>query len=137
MRGEEETTVAGEKILAVDDSPTIVEMIKAILVGAGYEVITASDGKEALELARTSDAKLIILDVMLPKLDGYRVCRLLKFDQNYKHIPIIMLTAKSEEASMQVGMRTGADLYLTKPIEPEELLAAVEAQLAEASGSGA
>ncbi len=127
--------MAGEKILAVDDSPTIAEMIKSILVGAGYDVITASDGKEALELARTSDAKLIVLDVMLPKLDGYRVCRLLKFDRKYKDIPIIMLTAKSEEASMQVGMRTGADLYLTKPIEPEQLLAAVESQLAKAAGT--
>lgn len=125
--------MAGEKILAVDDSPTIVEMIKAILVGAGYEVVTAADGKEALELARSSGAQLIVLDVMLPKLDGYRVCRLLKFDQKYKHIPIIMLTAKSEEASMQVGMRTGADLYLTKPIEPEALLAAVESELAKAA----
>ncbi len=124
--------MAGERILAVDDSPTIVEMIKAILQGAGYDVVTASDGKEALELARTCEAKLIVLDVMLPKLDGYRVCRLLKFDQKYKDIPIIMLTAKSEEASMQVGMRTGADLYLTKPIEPEELLQAVEEQLAKA-----
>ena len=127
--------MAGEKILAVDDSPTIVEMIKAILFAAGYEVVTAADGKEALELARTSDAQLIILDVMLPKLDGYRVCRLLKFDQKYKHIPIIMLTAKAEEASMQVGMRTGADLYLTKPIEPDQLLAAVESQLAKVSGA--
>lgn len=128
--------MAGEKILAVDDSPTIVEMIKAILVGAGYDVVTAADGKEALELARTSGAVLIILDVMLPKLDGYRVCRLLKFDQKYKHIPIIMLTAKAEEASMQVGMRTGADLYLTKPIEPEQLLEAVESQLAKANAAG-
>lgn len=128
--------MAGEKILAVDDSPTIVEMIKAILVGAGYDVVTAADGKEALELARTSGAVLIILDVMLPKLDGYRVCRLLKFDQKYKHIPIIMLTAKAEEANMQVGMRTGADLYLTKPIEPEQLLEAVESQLAKANAAG-
>lgn len=126
--------MAGEKILAVDDSPTIVEMIKAILVGAGYEVVTAVDGKEALEMARTSGAQLILLDVMLPKLDGYRVCRLLKFDQKYKHIPIVMLTAKAEEASMQVGMKTGADLYLTKPIEPEQLLEAVESQLAKAGG---
>ncbi|RJQ55967.1 MAG: response regulator [Actinobacteria bacterium] len=125
--------MAGERILAVDDSPTIVEMIKAILEGAGYEVVTAADGKEALELARTCGAKLIVLDVMLPKLDGYRVCRLLKFDQKYKQIPIIMLTAKSEEASMQVGMRTGADLYLTKPIEPEELLEAVASQLAKSA----
>lgn len=125
--------MAGEKILAVDDSPTIAEMIKAILLGAGYDVVTAADGKEALELARSCGAQLIILDVMLPKLDGYRVCRLLKFDQKYKHIPIIMLTAKSEEASMQVGMRTGANLYLTKPIQPEELLAAVESELAKAA----
>jgi len=80
-----EIGMAGARILAVDDSPTILEMIKAILLAGGYEVITASDGTEALETARAEKPDLILLDVMLPKLDGYRVCRLLKFDQNYKH----------------------------------------------------
>jgi len=117
------------RILAVDDSPTILEMIKAILISGGYEVLTAVDGVEALETARSEMPDLILLDVMLPKLDGYRVCRLLKFDQKYKSIPIIMLSAKTEEAAMATGIRTGADQYLTKPIEPERLLAAVAAEL--------
>jgi DNA-binding response OmpR family regulator len=122
------------RILAVDDSPTILEMIKAILLAGGYEVLTAADGQEALSTARAEKPDLILLDVMLPKLDGYRVCRLLKFDQNYKHIPIIMLTAKTEEQSMATGLRTGADQYLTKPIEPERLLAAVADELGKVAG---
>ena len=120
------------RILAVDDSATILEMIKAILVSGGYEVITASDGAEALDTARAEEPDLILLDVMLPKLDGYRVCRLLKFDQKYKAIPIIMLTAKAEEQAMATGIRTGANQYLTKPIEPERLLAAVAEELSKA-----
>ncbi len=104
-------------------------MIVTILESDGYEVIRAEDGKEALEKARNEEVDLIVLDVMLPKLDGYRVCRLLKFDKNYKHIPIIMLTAKAEEESKETGIKTGADLYLTKPIQPDELLEAVQRML--------
>jgi DNA-binding response OmpR family regulator len=126
--------MATARILAVDDSSTILEMITAILTGGGYEVITAVDGAEALEKARAENPDLILLDVMLPKLDGYRVCRLLKFDQKYKHIPIIMLTAKSEEQSMVTGLRTGANKYLTKPVEPAKLLEAVAEELAETQG---
>jgi DNA-binding response OmpR family regulator len=128
--------MAQEKILAVDDSPTILEMIKSILIAGGYEVVTAADGAEALNVAKGETPDLILLDVMLPKLDGYRVCRLLKFDQNYKHIPIIMLTAKSEEQSVATGIRTGANLYLTKPIEPDKLLEAVASELAKAQQAG-
>lgn len=126
--------MAKARILAVDDSATILEMIKAILESGGYEVITASDGNEALVTAREQSPDLILLDVMLPGLDGYRVCRLLKFDQKYKHIPIIMLTAKSEEQAMVTGLRTGANQYLTKPVEPERLLAAVAQELAGTQG---
>jgi DNA-binding response OmpR family regulator len=126
--------MASARILAVDDSPTILAMLEEILVSAGYEVITAEDGAEALESARNDRPDLILLDVMLPKLDGYRVCRLLKFDQKYKAIPIIMLTAKTEEQSMATGLRTGADQYLTKPVEPERLLEAVADELAKVEG---
>jgi two-component system alkaline phosphatase synthesis response regulator PhoP len=122
------------RVLAVDDSPTVLEMIQAILVAGGYDVITATDGQEALNAARSESPDLILLDVMLPKLDGYRVCRLLKFDQKYKDIPIIMLTAKSEEQSVVTGIRTGADQYLTKPIEPDRLLAAVAEELSRVHG---
>jgi DNA-binding response OmpR family regulator len=126
--------MSNARILAVDDSPTVLEMLKAILVAGDYEVITASDGQEALSVAREETPDLILLDVMLPKLDGYRVCRLLKFDQKYKGIPIIMLTAKAEDAAVATGMRTGADQYLTKPVEPERLLAAVAEELAKVAG---
>ena len=102
--------MANARILAVDDSPTILEMIKAILVSGGYEVLTAVDGAEALETARAESPDLILLDVMLPKLDGYRVCRLLKFDKNYRSIPIsisspdlaaVSLTAPTNASSQQ------------------------------------
>lgn len=126
--------MAGARILAVDDSPTVLEMIKAILEAGGYEVITAADGDEALKTARAESPDLILLDVMLPKLDGYRVCRLLKFDAKYKSIPIIMLTAKTEEQSMATGIRTGANQYLTKPVEPNTLLEAVAGELARVEG---
>ncbi len=126
--------MASARILAVDDSPTILAMLEEILVAAGYEVLTAEDGAQALESARAEMPDLILLDVMLPKLDGYRVCRLLKFDQKYKNIPVIMLTAKTEEQSMATGLRTGADQYLTKPVEPERLLEAVAAELGKAQG---
>lgn len=113
------------KILAVDDSPTISEMIRTILEKVGYEVVSAYDGVEALEKVKQEMPDLIILDVNMPKLDGFRVCRLLKFDRNYRHIPVIMLTARDEEENIKTGIKTGADLYLTKPIEPEKLLEAV------------
>ena len=121
------------RILAVDDSPTVLEMITQILESGGYTVLTAVDGAEALDTARAERPDLILLDVMLPKLDGYRVCRLLKFDQNYRDIPIIMLTAKAEDQAVATGIRTGADQYLTKPVDPETLLSAIAAELAEAS----
>jgi DNA-binding response OmpR family regulator len=121
------------RILAVDDSPTVLEMITQILETGGYSVLTAVDGAEALDTARAERPDLILLDVMLPKLDGYRVCRLLKFDQNYRDIPIIMLTAKAEDQAMATGIRTGADQYLTKPVDPDTLLSAIAAELAEPS----
>ncbi len=115
----------GKKILAVDDSKTISEMLRSILTKVGYEVVSAFDGVEALEKVKREIPDLIILDVNMPKLDGFRVCRLLKFDRMYRHIPIIMLTARDEEDQVRTGIKTGADLYLTKPIEPDKLVEAV------------
>jgi CheY-like chemotaxis protein len=115
----------GKKILVVDDSKTILDMISGLLKKLGYDVDVASDGLEALEKVKAIFPDLVILDVNMPKMDGFRVCRLLKFDRNYRSIPIIMLTARDEEENIKTGIKTGADLYLTKPIEPEKLIEAV------------
>lgn len=114
-----------KKILVVDDSKTISEMVREMLERIGYKVELAFDGVEALEKVKKINPDLIILDVNMPKMDGFRVCRLLKFDRNYRQIPIVMLTVKDEKDNIKTAIKTGADLYLTKPIEPEKLLEAV------------
>ena len=87
-----------------------------------YNVISACDGEEGLEKARSQKPDLIILDLMLPKLDGYKICRLLKFDEKYKKIPIIMYTARGQEEDKNTGYEVGTDVYLVKPFEPQVLL---------------
>lgn len=111
-----------KKILVVDDSSTIVEIIKASLETDGYNVIIATDGQAGLDKAHKENPDLIILDLMLPKLDGYKVCRMLKFDDKYKSIPIVMLTARGQESDKKLGGEVGADAYITKPFEPAALL---------------
>jgi two-component system, OmpR family, alkaline phosphatase synthesis response regulator PhoP len=111
-----------KKILLVDDEADIVSSIKARLEANNYEVIVAVDGQQALELARKEIPDLIILDLMLPKIDGYRVCRLLKFDDKYKHIPIFMFTARAQESDKKLGEEVGADAYILKPFELKSLV---------------
>jgi len=111
-----------KKILVVDDEAVILTVIQSRLEANGYEVITASDGQQGLSKARSEKPDLIILDLMLPKLDGARLCRLLKFDDNYKHIPILVLTARVRKESFQKGLDAGADAFVTKPFVPETLL---------------
>lgn len=113
---------AKKRILLVDDEPDLLSMVKLRLEANGYEVITASDGNTAYEKAKSETPDLIILDLMLPGIDGYQVCRLLKFDERYRSIPIIMLTALSQKEDKEWGQKVGADYYLTKPFEPNELL---------------
>jgi two-component system, OmpR family, alkaline phosphatase synthesis response regulator PhoP len=115
-----------KKILLVDDEPHIIMMLENRMKHAGYDVITASDGQEALTKAKKEKPDLIILDLMLPKLDGYKVCRMLKFDEKYKNIPIIMLSARAQEADKKMGETVGADGYVTKPFEPQVLLGKVK-----------
>jgi len=112
------------KILIVDDSPMAMDLIKAIL--ADYELTTAIDGEEGLRLARELSPDLIVLDVMLPKIDGYTICRLLKFDEKYKSIPIIMFSGRAGQADIDKGGQSGANLYLVKPVDKEQLREAVE-----------
>lgn len=104
-------------------------LITLILSSQGYTVINAADGPEALEKARGQNPDLVLLDVMLPRMDGYKVARILKFDENYQHIPIIMLTAKIREEDMATGLEMGASEYLTKPFDPNVLLARVRERL--------
>ncbi len=111
-----------KKILVVDDVQETLLALKIRLEYAGYEVKSATDGEMGLKMAREINPNLIILDVMLPKIDGFSVCRLLKFDEEYEHIPIIMLTAKGQEKDRSTGQEVGADLYLVKPYNAKELL---------------
>ncbi|OIQ59305.1 alkaline phosphatase synthesis transcriptional regulatory protein PhoP [Moorella thermoacetica] len=114
------------KILVVDDEPAIVELVKFNLEQAGFTTITASDGAEALQKADVEEPDLIILDVMLPKVDGFEVCRSLRARGS---TPILMLTARREEVDRVLGLELGADDYLTKPFSPRELVARVRAIL--------
>ena len=111
-----------KKILIVDDEQDVLTLLQKLFSSEGFSVITASDGQGALETARKEKPDLIILDVMLPKMDGYVVARMLKFDENFSSIPIIMLTAKIQEKDKQVGFEMGVDEYMTKPFDPDALL---------------
>jgi two-component system alkaline phosphatase synthesis response regulator PhoP len=110
------------KILLVDDEADIVSMVRMRLEANGYEVIVANDGSTAYNMARSDSPDLIILDLMLPQMDGYKVCGLLKKDSRYAKIPVILFTARAQEADKKMGEEVGADLYLNKTCEPKELL---------------
>ena len=119
----------GRKILVVDDEAVLVETIAYNLEQAGYQVTTAADGVSALEVAHRESPDLIILDIMLPEMDGLEVCRQLRREGNTTATPIIMLTAKGDEIDKVVGLEVGADDYVTKPFGRRELLARVRALL--------
>ncbi len=117
-----ESKVGKKRLLVVDDEHDMLLAIKLRLEKCGYEVHTATDGIEGLNLARRLKPDLIILDIMLPKMNGYKVSRFLKFDEEYKHIPVIMLTALAGERDRTTGIETGANAYITKPFETQELV---------------
>lgn len=110
-----------QTILVVDDEPDIVEIIQYNLEKSGFDVIVAADGPVALEKARDETPDLIVLDLMLPGLEGTDVCRILKQDERTRSIPILMLTAKSEEIDRIIGLELGADDYVVKPFSPREI----------------
>jgi DNA-binding response OmpR family regulator len=114
------------KILVVDDEPDAIELIKFNLKGAGYDVVTAADGDEALKKARSLLPDLIILDLMLPEVDGLEVCKILRRDQRVSATPVLMLTAKAAEIDRVLGLELGADDYVTKPFSPRELILRVK-----------
>lgn len=121
--------MAKETVLVVEDEKNIAELVKYNLEQEGFRVLSAANGSTGLEQARKEKPSLIILDLMLPGIDGIEICKILK--QNYKtsHIPIIMLTAKSQESDKIVGLELGADDYVTKPFSPRELVARAKAIL--------
>ena len=115
-----------KKILAVDDERHIVRLVQVNLERAGYEVVTANDGKEALEKVAGENPDLVVLDVMMPYMDGFEVLQNLRRDPSTRDIPVIMLTAKAQDADVFKGWQSGVDMYLTKPFNPMELLSFVK-----------
>ena len=118
-----------KKILIVDDEQDIVETLKFILEAHGYTCFCAYNGEDGLNLAKEIMPDLIILDVMMPKINGYKISRLLKYDNKYKNIPIIMVTARSQEQDRLIGEETGVNEYISKPFELEDILASVKKYL--------
>ena len=118
--------MAGNKILVVEDDKTLLDILRYNLTKEGYQVVVAADGVQALEVARSQKPELIVLDIMLPELNGYEVCRILRKDMI---VPILMLTAKDNEVDKIVGLEIGADDYMTKPFSMRELLARIRAML--------
>lgn len=130
--------MANKKILIVEDEPDVVDLLSMQLRKAGgFFVVTAEDGAEALKKARTETPALIVLDLMLPKMSGLEVCRLLKSDSLTRQIPIVMLTAKAEEVDRIVGLEFGADDYVTKPFSPREMVLRIQAILRRGENDGA
>ncbi len=120
-----------KKILVVDDEELLVKMVGLRLKANGYEVISACDGKEGLAKAKEESPDLIILDVMMPGMDGYKVCGLLKKDTRFAKIPVIMFTAKAQVDDKKIGEEVGANAYITKPFDPQVLLAKIKELLGE------
>ncbi len=118
-----------QRILVVDDEPDLLELVRVNLAQAGFEVETASTGRKALESVRRSAPDLIVLDLMLPDIQGTDVCRELRTDPEFARLPIIMLTARADEVDRVVGFELGADDYVTKPFSPRELTLRVRAIL--------
>ena len=124
-----------QKILIVDDEPDALELIKVNLTNAGFTVATAEDGEEAIKKARAILPALILLDLMLPEVDGLEVCKILRQDGATKGIPIIMVTARASEIDRVLGLELGADDYVTKPFSPRELVLRVKSLLRRAQTS--
>ena len=116
-------------VLAADDDEDILELVAFRLERSGYTVLKARDGEEALQVARDALPDLVVLDVMMPKLDGFEVTRRIRADGATKAMPVILLTARAQDADVQAGFDAGADDYLRKPFSPQELVARVQAIL--------
>jgi DNA-binding response OmpR family regulator len=123
-----------KRILVVDDEMDLIKAVEIRLAHAGYEVIMAHDGQEGLEKAKKEMPDLIVLDVMLPKMEGHKVCGLLKADTRYNRIPIILFSAKSQESDIALGREAGADAYIVKPFDSKKLLATIDGLIHKENG---
>lgn len=126
-----------KKILVVDDEPDLVELVSYNLKKEGYEVASALDGEEALGKLRSGAFDLLVLDLMLPGIQGIELCRILRGEPKTEHLPIVMLTARTEEIDRILGLELGADDYITKPFNPRELVARIKAILRRTGGGRA
>jgi two-component system alkaline phosphatase synthesis response regulator PhoP/two-component system response regulator VicR len=124
------------RILAVDDEPNIVRLIQVNLERQGYQVETANNGRQALEKVRANRPDLLVSDVMMPEMDGFELLKNVRADASLSDLPIIMLTAKGADKDIMEGYTRGADMYLTKPFNPQELLQFVKRLLSYNNGSG-
>ncbi|MDA8097975.1 MAG: response regulator transcription factor [Clostridia bacterium] len=125
-----------DKILVVDDEKHIIELLKFGLEREGYQVLVAYDGSQALELISREAPDLVVLDVMLPEIDGFAVCRAIRGDARTREVPVIMLSARGQELDKVLGLELGADDYVTKPFSVRELVARVKARLRRSAGTG-
>lgn len=121
------------KILIADDEPNIVTALEFLLKRAGYDVRTAANGDEALALVESFAPDLVLVDIMMPGKSGYEVCQRMREAPQWRHIKIVMVTAKGREAEVSKGLSLGADLYITKPFSTQELIAAIERLLADSA----
>lgn len=120
---------AKPRILIVDDEPDLLTVLKFGLEAEGFDVLQASDGEQGLALARQTLPDLMVLDLMLPRMDGYKVCRALKFDERYQQIPIFILSARSGETDRRLALELGADEVHTKPYDMRSLIARIRQRL--------
>jgi two-component system alkaline phosphatase synthesis response regulator PhoP len=122
-----------KRILVVDDEIYIVHILEFSLTMEGYEVMTASDGEEALRVIDTERPDLVVLDIMMPRLDGYEVCRRLRQDEQFSSLPVILLSAKGRPVDRESGLEAGADDYITKPFSPRKLVEKIRVLLEQQS----
>lgn len=113
-------------ILVIDDNPTDLKLISSLVAAEGYQVVTANEAPVGIEEAMTRKPDLIVLDVMMPIINGYNICRLIKDQDDYAHIPVILLTSRTSEEDHRIGREVGANAYIAKPFERSELLSAIK-----------
>jgi DNA-binding response OmpR family regulator len=128
---------APTRILIVDDEPDLLAVLRFGLEAEGFEVIEARDGEQALERARAASPALVVLDLMLPRMDGYKVCRALKLDEHGRRIPIVVLSARSGETDRRLALDLGAEEYVTKPYDVKDLVSRIRARLTKPPGAAA